>query len=62
MSGPVPVTPLGYDRERWGDFRRSTKLPLRRLFEEVLPAGCVEVESHGGVPASIAFLHRLVAR
>ncbi len=48
-----------YDMDRWGDFWRFTTLSARRLFEEVFPAGNVQIEAYGNVLAAIAFLHGL---
>ncbi|HLY41906.1 MAG TPA: methyltransferase domain-containing protein [Terracidiphilus sp.] len=42
-----------------GDFWRFTSLSLRRLFEDVFPRECVQVESRGNVLAAVAFLHGL---
>lgn len=44
-----------------GDYWRFTRVSLRRLFEEVFPAECVHVESHGNVLAAVSFLHGLAA-
>lgn len=48
-----------YDHDRWGQFWSFTDLSLRRLFEEVVPADCVTVETHGNVRAAAAFLYGL---
>jgi len=47
------------DMERWGHFWGFTDVALRRLFEEELPAECVEVESYGNVLAAASFLYGL---
>ena len=49
------------EMEYCGDYWRFTRVSLRRLFEEVFPAECVFVESHGNVLAAVAFLHGLAA-
>jgi SAM-dependent methyltransferase len=42
-----------YDMERWGDYWRFTDAALRRLFALRFDA---QIESHGNVAASVAFL------
>lgn len=49
------------EMEYCGEYWRFTGLSLKRLFEDVFPAGCVKVESRGNVLAAIAFLHGLAA-
>jgi hypothetical protein len=48
-----------YDMDRWGDYWRFTTLSAQKIFEEVFPEGSVEIDSHGNVLSSIAFLHGL---
>jgi SAM-dependent methyltransferase len=48
-----------YDMDRWGHFWSFTDLSLRRLFEEVVPAANVRVETHGNVKVAAAFLYGL---
>lgn len=50
-----------HDMNRWGDYWRFTDLSARRLFEEVFPAGDLQIETHGNVLAAVAFLHGLAA-
>jgi SAM-dependent methyltransferase len=57
VSGIAQIAPE--EMEYCGDYWRFTRLSLRRLFEEVFPAECVTVESHGNVLAAVAFLHGL---
>jgi hypothetical protein len=48
-----------YDMERWGDYWRFTTLSAEKIFEEVFPKDCLEIDSRGNVLSSIAFLHGL---
>jgi SAM-dependent methyltransferase len=48
-----------YDMDRWGHFWSFTDLSLRRLFEDVVPAEHVRVETHGNVKVAAAFLYGL---
>jgi SAM-dependent methyltransferase len=57
VSGIAQIAPD--EMEYCGDYWRFTRLSLKRLFEEVFPAECVTVESHGNVLAAVAFLHGL---
>jgi SAM-dependent methyltransferase len=57
VSGISPIVPE--EMAYCGDYWRFTRLSLRRLFEEVFPAECITVESHGNVLAALAFLHGL---
>lgn len=50
-----------HDMEHWGDYWRFTTLSARRLFERVFPADSVQVESHGNVLVSSAFLYGLAS-
>lgn len=47
--------------DEWADYWywAFTMLSARQLFEEVFPADCVQVESHGNVLAATAFLQGL---
>jgi SAM-dependent methyltransferase len=49
------------DMDRWGDYWRFTTLSARRLFERTFPADAVQVESHGNVLVSLAFLYGLAS-
>ena len=49
------------DMDRWGDFWRFSSASAGRLFTGAFPGGKVEVESHGNLAASIAFLYGLAA-
>lgn len=66
-SGVLLVTVPGiscisrYDFDRWGEFWRFTTLSLLRTLEDAFPGGEVEVEGHGNVLASAAFLYGLAA-
>lgn len=48
-----------YDRDRWGEYWRFTAQSLGRLLGDVFGSACVEVEAHGNVLASTAFLQGL---
>jgi len=48
-----------YDMNRWGEYWRFTTLSAQKLFEEVFPAGNVEVKAFGNVLTTVAFLHGL---
>lgn len=48
-----------FDMDRWGDFWRFTTLSVRRMLDEVFPAGGSLIESHGNVRVAVAFLHGL---
>jgi SAM-dependent methyltransferase len=50
----------GYDRERWGYFWSFTSLSARRMFEEVFPSDCVQVNASGNVLVATAFLYGMV--
>jgi len=50
-----------YDMERWGDYWRFTTLSVRRLCEEHFSPDDIEVQAHGNVLASLAFLEGLAA-
>lgn len=66
-GGVVLVTVPGisaisrYDCDRWGEFWRFTTLSLARMLEEAFPGGDVQVEAHGNVLSSAAFLYGLAA-
>ncbi|HUN80724.1 MAG TPA: methyltransferase domain-containing protein [Phycisphaerae bacterium] len=45
-----------FDMDRWGDYWRFTTLSARRLFEQVFASSSVQIEAHGSLPASVAFL------
>lgn len=50
-----------YDFDHWGEFWRFTTLSLGRMMEEAFPGGEVQVEAHGNVLSSAAFLYGLAA-
>lgn len=50
-----------YDMDRWGDYWRLTSRSARKLFEEFFPPEELDINSHGNVMASLAFLHGLAA-
>ena len=50
-----------YDRDRWGEYWRFTAQSLGRLLGEEFGSANVEVEAHGNVLASTAFLQGLCA-
>jgi len=50
-----------YDLEHWGEYWRLTNLSAERLFEEVFPPGKVEVQAHGNLLTTMAFLCGLPA-
>lgn len=57
VPGISPMSP--YDRDRWGEYWRFTAQSLGRLLGESFGSGQVEVEAHGNVLASTAFLQGL---
>ena len=51
------ISPISrYDMERWGQYWSFTTEAARRLFEEVFPPSCVQIEAYGNVLAAAAFL------
>jgi glycosyltransferase involved in cell wall biosynthesis len=50
------------DSARWGDFWRVTACCVRRLFAEVVPERCIDVQAYGNVLSAVAFLHGLAAQ
>jgi glycosyltransferase involved in cell wall biosynthesis/SAM-dependent methyltransferase len=54
IPGISPVS--RYDMERWGYYWSFTTASARRLFEEVFPRECIQVEAYGNVLTSVAFL------
>jgi SAM-dependent methyltransferase len=48
-----------YDMDRWGYYWSFTTQSVERLFSDAFQAANVQVEVHGNVLASIAFLHGL---
>ena len=51
------ISPLSrYDMERWGQYWNFTTQSARRLFEEVFPSNCVEIQAYGNVLVAAAFL------
>lgn len=51
-----------YDMDRWGYYWSFTMASAGRLFREFFPASNVQVDAHGNVLASIAFLHGLAIK
>ncbi|MEM2125322.1 MAG: glycosyltransferase [Candidatus Methanosuratincola sp.] len=51
----------GYDKERWGYYWSFTSLSARRLFEEIFPPECVQVNASGNVLVATAFLYGMAA-
>ena len=51
-----------YDMDRWGYYWSFTSQSIRKLFEDFFPAENIQVETHGNVLASIAFLHGLSSK
>lgn len=47
------------DMDRWGQYWNFTSLAARRAFEEGFPGGEIEVEAHGNVLVTTAFLYGL---
>lgn len=45
--------------DQWGEYWHFTTQSMRRLFQELFPAGNIAVESYGNVLSTIAFLHGL---
>ena len=50
-----------YDLEHWGEYWRLTSLSAKRLFEEFFPSENVEVQAHGNLLTTLAFLCGLPA-
>jgi SAM-dependent methyltransferase len=55
FPGISPIS--GYDKARWGYYWSFTGLSAQRLFEEVFPKDCIQVNTHGNVLAATAFLY-----
>ena len=51
-----------YDMDRWGHYWSLTTRSAQRLFAEVFPESGLELEAHGNVLATIAFLHGVSAQ
>jgi SAM-dependent methyltransferase len=51
-----------YDMNAWGEYWRFTTLSVRTLFAESFAGNSLDVEAHGNVLASIAFLHGVLSR
>jgi glycosyltransferase involved in cell wall biosynthesis len=49
------------DAAKWGDFWRVTSFSARRLFAEVVPERCIEIQTYGNVLTAVAFLHGIAA-
>ncbi len=50
-----------YDMDRWGDYWRFTSAAVKRLFGDVFGGDNVQVEAHGNVLVSTAFLYGMAA-
>ncbi len=50
-----------YDLEHWGEYWRLTSLSAKRLFDEVFPHENIEVQTHGNMLATLAFLSGIPA-
>ena len=50
-----------YDLEHWGEYWRLTSLSAKRLFGEVFPSENVEIQAHGNLLTTLAFLCGLPA-
>lgn len=50
-----------YDMDRWGHFWSFTDLSLRKLFEEIVPAANITINSYGNVKSATSFLYGLAA-
>jgi len=46
-----------YDMSRWGQYWSFTDLSLRKLFEEVVPASCINIKTYGNVKVAAYFLY-----
>ena len=57
VPGISQISP--YDRDRWGEYWRFTAQSLARLLGDAFAGGRVDVEAHGNVLASTAFLQGL---
>jgi SAM-dependent methyltransferase len=57
LSVPGIAQIARYDMDHWGDYWRFTTLSTQRLLNECFNDDSIEVQSHGNVLASIAFLH-----
>jgi SAM-dependent methyltransferase len=60
-SFPVISQICRYDMDRWGDYWRFTNASIKRLLEEVFPAGGAQVSAHGNVLVAMCFMHGLAA-
>ena len=60
VPGISPVS--RYDRERWGYFWSFTTQSASRLFEEVFPPGCIQVQAFGNVLSAASFLFGMAAQ
>lgn len=48
-----------YDMDRWGDYWRFTELSMKKLFENIMHQGKVEVVKYGNVKTAVSFLYGL---
>lgn len=64
LLGSIPaLSPIcRYDMDRWGDFWRFTSAAVQRLFGDVFANENVQVQAHGNVLVSLAFLYGMAAQ
>lgn len=48
-----------YDMDRWGHYWSFTDLSVKRLFEQVVPANNIHVQTYGNAKAAACFLYGL---
>lgn len=63
ILGSLPsLSPIcRYDMDRWGDYWRFTSASVQRLFGDVFASANVQIEVHGNVLVSTAFLYGMAA-
>ncbi len=64
VLGSLPsLSPIcRYDMDRWGDYWRFTSAAVQQLFYKVFGTQNVEVQAHGNVLVSLAFLYGMAAQ
>jgi SAM-dependent methyltransferase len=64
LLASVPsVSPIcRYDMDRWGDYWRFTNAAMKALFGDVFGNDNTEVEAHGNVLVSLAFLYGMASQ
>jgi SAM-dependent methyltransferase len=50
-----------YDMDRWGDYWRFTSAAVKQLFADAFGADNVQVQAHGNVLVSLAFLYGMAS-